>query len=103
MGMKPQRALVSDFIDFKIGATEKLRRQLLDGETDGIGCAYKSFVPKWLAPGVLALRREQFSLRAVIEQLGLGCMIKGVHLFQKAHRVGSAGSDCICKPPRPPR
>src|SRR6266545_4114869 len=46
-------ALVSDFIDFKIGATEKLRRQLLDGETDGIGCAYKSFVPKWLAPGTI--------------------------------------------------
>src|SRR5580692_9010875 len=60
--------LVSFLIHLEIGAGEAVRRELLDGKADGIGGPRKSFVPERLPPEILALRGEQLSLDAVVEQ-----------------------------------
>jgi hypothetical protein len=40
-----------------------------------------------LPPEIPALRREQFSLNAVVEQLGLKGIIKGVHLCPRTTKL----------------
>ena len=69
-------ARISRFADLKIGASEKLRRQLFDHEADGIRRARKAFVAKLPAPETETFGREQLSLLIVIEQLGFGRIVE---------------------------
>jgi hypothetical protein len=61
------RAVVSLLIDFEMGSEKKLRRKLLDRETDGVRSVRKTSVPNWLSPRFPIAAGEKLRLGAVIE------------------------------------
>jgi hypothetical protein len=75
-------ALVSVPGHFEISADEKLRRKLLDRETDGIRRARKSSVSERLPPGSAARRREYLGCSAVVEWVCLVSGINYIHFFE---------------------
>jgi len=96
-------ALVSHFSDFETGANEELRWKLLDRETDGICGPRKSPVPKRLAPAFQVPSGEQFGFGAVIKQLRLPGIIKGIHSLRPSDRqLAPLYNDILCEQtPRP--
>jgi hypothetical protein len=69
-------AVESLFIDFQIGAGQRLRGQLLDCKADGLGGTVKSPIPKRLTAGLSIPGGKQLGLTAVVERthrLILGC------------------------------
>jgi hypothetical protein len=60
-------AAISLFIDFKKCADEALRRQVFDGETDGLRGLGKSPVLESLTPGRAPSRWKQLGFGVVIE------------------------------------
>src|SRR5947207_3017792 len=72
-------AFVPRLIDLEVCADQKVCRKVLDCKPYGVCSARKSLVSERLVSGALASSGEQLSLRAVIEQFTVGCVIKAVH------------------------
>src|SRR4029079_9426386 len=61
------RAVISLLVDFEMGSEKKLRRKLLDRETDGVRSVRKTSVPNWLSPRIPIAGGEKLRLGAVIK------------------------------------